>query len=298
VTHPSERAPGLVVPADSALSEALVELAREARLVFFAGLPGTGKSLLIHQLAHLAHARGRRVRLLQWDVARPVFEASLPGRRYPMERGVTHGVIRLAVGRWARRAVGRWHEAHREAADLLVGETPLIGHRFVELARRETDAVEPILAARTTRFVIPVPSPEVRRHLETERARRAGAPVHDREREDAPPEVLRDLWRELVSAAQALGIAASPAGRGSEPAWDPTVYARVYQSVLVHRRAQELALDTVLPTGGFSPYDFQIPYEDLLPAPEEVERFIAEAARLCPDDGAVRRALERWYRVG
>src|SRR5439155_14170749 len=46
---------GVVVPEGSPLFETLAALARDARLVFFAGLPGTGKSLLIHQLAHLAH---------------------------------------------------------------------------------------------------------------------------------------------------------------------------------------------------------------------------------------------------
>ena len=44
---------------ESPLFAVLAVLARDARLVFFAGLPGTGKSLLIHQLAHLAHARER-----------------------------------------------------------------------------------------------------------------------------------------------------------------------------------------------------------------------------------------------
>ena len=65
----------------SPLRDALDALARHARIIFFAGLPGAGKSLLIHQLAQLAHSRGRAIDLLQWDVARPVFEASEPGRR-------------------------------------------------------------------------------------------------------------------------------------------------------------------------------------------------------------------------
>jgi len=71
----------IIVSEDSPLFGTLDGLARDARLVFFAGLPGTGKSLLIHQLVHLAYARGRRIHLLQWDVARPVFEESGPGRR-------------------------------------------------------------------------------------------------------------------------------------------------------------------------------------------------------------------------
>ena len=63
----------IVVSRDQPLRAPLERLAREPRLVFVAGLPGTGKSLLIHQLAHLAAGAGRSVHLLQWDVVRPVF---------------------------------------------------------------------------------------------------------------------------------------------------------------------------------------------------------------------------------
>ena len=78
------------------------------RMVFFAGLPGTGKSLLVHQVAHLAFGVGRSVHLLQWDVARPVFEASPAGRRYPLVDGVTQAVIRKAAGLWVRQALVTW----------------------------------------------------------------------------------------------------------------------------------------------------------------------------------------------
>ena len=114
-------------------------LASGARLVFFAGLPGTGKSLLVHQLAHLAQGAGRTVHLLQWDTARPRFEASPAGARYPVIAGVTQGVIRKAVGLWVRRAVLEWAAGHAAAEHLLIGETPLVGNRFVELARVEDD---------------------------------------------------------------------------------------------------------------------------------------------------------------
>jgi len=111
-------------------------------MVFFAGLPGTGKSLLAHQLAHLASGAGRRIHLLQWDVARPVFEAAPAGRRYPLVDGVTHAVIRKAAGLWVRHAVAGWSERHRGPEPLLVGETPLVGNRFVELAQQADDAAE------------------------------------------------------------------------------------------------------------------------------------------------------------
>src|SRR5437867_2336863 len=141
----------LVIAADAGLYAHLQRLASAQRCVFFAGLPGTGKSLLSHQLTHLAHALGRTVHMLQWDVARPVFEASAAGQRYPVVQGVTHGVIRKAAGLWARQAVVQWHQRYPEAGHLLIGETPFVGHRFIELARQRADAAEPLL--RTACFV-------------------------------------------------------------------------------------------------------------------------------------------------
>jgi hypothetical protein len=273
----------------SPLFAPLAALAREARLVFFAGLPGTGKSLLIRELAHLAHARGRAIHLLQWDVARPVFEASEAGRPYPQDNGITHGLIRLAVGRWARAAVARWHAEHPVLESLLIGETPFIGHRLIELARPERDTAEPVLTASSTRFVIPVPSRALREHVEAERERRARAPLHPREREDAPPHVLRSLWAEVAEAAGALGIATAAAG------YDPAVYQRLYEQLLVRRHAQALPVDTRLPTGDVSAYDLRVATAELLPTPAETARFIGEAAASHPRAGDVRRAIDGWY---
>src|SRR5262249_12663657 len=157
----------------------LAALARDRRWVFFAGLPGTGKSLMVNQLAHLAQAAGRTVHLLQWDTARPAFEASPAGQRYPVVDGVTQGVVRKAVGLWVPAALLDWERRHPDPGHLLVGETPLVGNRFVELARPADDAAEARLTAPGTAFVIPVPSREVRVHMEGERARRAARPLHE-----------------------------------------------------------------------------------------------------------------------
>jgi hypothetical protein len=275
---------GVIARRDPPVFTALEALAADARLVFFAGLPGTGKSLLIHQLAHLAvHARGRRVHLLQWDVARPVFESSVEGKRYPLDHGVTHGAIRLAVGRWARAAVARWHVQHPGLEDLLIGETPFVGHRLVELARPTADDAEAALAGAWTRFVIPVPSRELRQHLETERERRARAPVHAREREDAPPSVLRDAWRELA---------------GADIPYDPALYQRVYERLLVHRHAVALPLASRLPTEGVSAYDFGVATIELLPSPDEIARAIRDVELRHPDPKSLQREIDGWRRVG
>lgn len=292
-----EQVPGVIVSEGSPLRSTLVALSREARMIFFAGLPGTGKSLLIHQLAHLAHARGRRVHLLQWDVARPAFEASAPGLRYPQERGVTHGVIRLAVGRWARSALASWHIGHPGWDDVLIGETPFVGHRLIELCRREHDEAEALLSAPWTRFVIPVPSRDLRAHLEAERARRARTPLHRREQEDAPPEVLRDLWRQLIGVARILDVADPTVQAGEDTPYDPALYRAVYERLLVHRHTQTLALDTALPAGAMSAYDFKIPTVDVLPAEPDAARAIRDVEAGWPDAEALRREIDAWYRT-
>ncbi len=279
---------------DSELHSRLDRLARAMRMVFLAGLPGTGKSLFVHRLAHLAHAAGRVVHLVQWDLVRPVFEACPAGRRYPMVEGVTHVVIRKAAGAWARGAVARWQERHAGPEHLLIGETPLVGHRFIELARRMDDPAEPLLSAPSCGFVIPVPSRDVRRFLEAERDRRTRRRVHEREREDAPPSVVRGLWGEVVNAARRLGIEA-PAGRGGDVPYDPVLYERVYRRVLVHRRVERLSVTRVLPDAAASVYAFAVPAHELAPAPEEATALIRAVEAQSPDPGRLEDEAARWY---
>ena len=284
----------LLLDPTSPLHSTLAGLAAQARAVFLAGLPGTGKSFLIHQLAQLAHREGRAISLLQWDVARPAIENHAAARAYPACRGVTHGIVRVAVGRWAREAVARWAAHAEPSSALLVGETPLAGHRLVELIRPLDDAAEPLLSDPRTRFVVPVPTREVRRHLEAERARRAAQPRHPREREDAPPEVLRDLWRHLTGVAAALDLAGAPAVGAPAP-YDPALYTAVYQHVLRRRHVDVLPIGAILPAATMSPYDLGISVDDLRPRADEAERLIAETGRDWADPAALEAALDRWY---
>jgi hypothetical protein len=278
----------LVVSADAGLEQRLRELAR-ARMVFFAGLPGTGKSFLVHQLAHLAAASGRRVHRLQWDVARPVFEASPAGQRYPIVNGVTHAVIRKAAGLWARETVVAWNERHPGGEDLLIGEAPFVGGRFVELARPHDDDGEAWLASAACRFVLGVPTRDVRRHLEAERERRNAHPVHPREREDAPPRVMREAWRDLAAAGRRLGFDV-----GAD--YDPIPYRSIYATVLRHRHVDVLPLATILPTATLSVYDFAAEAPDVVPEPEATRAFI-EAAERRHDGALLAREMDEWWRT-
>jgi hypothetical protein len=278
----------LVVGTAPELERQLRSLAAR-RLVFFAGLPGTGKSLLAHQLAHLASGVGRTVHLLQWDVARPVFEASPAGQRYPLDDGVTHPVVRKAAGLWAREAMAAWNAGYPGPEHLLVGETPLVGNRFVELARRAEDRAEALLASPSCRFVLAVPSREVRRFIEAERERRAANPLNPREREDAPPHVLRAMWLDLVTVGRRLGLTVS------NDDYDPVVYRRVYETGLAGRHVDVVALDVILPTATFSVYDVAPDLPNLVPTPEETLAFISTVERGYPDSTVLERETDRWW---
>jgi hypothetical protein len=224
-------------------------------------------------------------------VARPLFEASPAALRYPLADGVTHPVIRKAAGLWVREALVGWSERHPEPEYLLIGETPFIGTRFIELARRLDDRAETLLVTPSCRFVIAVPSAEVRRFVEAERERRATNPLHPREREDAPPRVLRDLWQELGDVARRLGIAASGGG------FDPALYRRVYETVLRHRNVEIVALDVILGVEKLSVYDFTIPLPGMVPTSAEAEGFIREVERRYPDPALLEREIARWWEV-
>jgi hypothetical protein len=280
----------LVVGAAPEIESQLRSLAG-LRLVFFAGLPGTGKSLLAHQLAHLATGAGRSVHLLQWDVARPVFEASPAGQRYPLKDGVTHAVIRKAAGLWVRQALVAWSERYPGAEHLLIGETPFVGGRFIELARTSQDRAEALLTSPSCRFVIAVPSRDVRRFIEAERERRSARPQHPRESEDAPPQVLRDMWCELAKVAARLGIG------GPRDDYDPVVYRRVYETILRHRNAETVALDVVLPVDTLSVYDFAMDLPNLVPTEDETTAFIAKVESGSADPTALDREIDGWWKT-
>lgn len=266
----------VIIASEADMQSSLARLAQMQRMVFVTGLPGVGKSLYIRELALAAHAAGRAVHLLQWDVARPAFE--LPGiiARYPERDGVTHAVIRKAVGQWAREAVVQWNRDHRGPGHMLITEAPLIGNRLLELAQQQSDEAEPLLAGRDALFVTPVPSVAVRAVIEAARGRTFANPKHSREASDAPPNVLQMLYQEVHALAVELG-AATPVVTGPAP-FDPQAYAAVYGRLLRHRHALSLWIDVQLQPPQ-SVYDLDISAADVLPAPYDAEAILARLER-------------------
>ena len=242
-------------------------------------------------MALIAEQTGRAVHLLRWDVARLAFDTPRILARYPEIGGVTHAAIRIAVGRWARAAVLRWHLGHPDPEHLLIGETPLVGERLMELARPRADAVEPLLAGPATIFLVPVPSRDVRRAIEAARARDMSAPAHARDLASARPDLVRWHWDDLERVGAILGVA-SAAVPGD---YDAELYARVYERLLRHRRSLIVPLTRVLAAAG-SPHEVKVGARELVPTATEVEAAIG--AQMARPDNEVEAEAARWYAEG
>jgi hypothetical protein len=234
------------------------------RIILLVGLPGVGKSLLVQQIALMAQAAGRQVHLLQWDVTRAAFERPEILARFPESNGVTHAAIRQGVGTWARGAVQAWHERFAGGEHLLIVEAALIGNRLRELIVARPDAVEPLLSGPLTTVILPVPTADVRRAIEAARVRTMANPRHTRESADAPPDLMRGLWRDVFRETYRLGLSAEQSGD-----YNADAYRAVYERWLSDRQIETLVIDRVLDTGA-SVYEVEGIVSELVATPDEV----------------------------
>ncbi|MCA9835744.1 MAG: hypothetical protein KC422_02470 [Trueperaceae bacterium] len=280
----------LVLPESSDIYKAFKGMVASRKIVLFAGLPGVGKSLYLQQLSLMAHRAGRPVHLLQWDVTRSAFETEAILKKYPEVDGVTHAAIRKAVGLWARSGIDIWFQAHKGSNDILIGEVPLLGNRLIELVQVFDDGIEPVLAGEETLFVLPVPSKRLRNMIENTREKTISSPSHERERADAPPNVLKMLWLDLAALAVNLGISQEA---GSD--YQPDVYARVYETLLKNRYSLTLPLDEAYKVSG-SVYDLDVVRSELLASPVEVETIMQKVETEYSGEG-LERAVSSWYRL-
>ena len=271
-----------MIPRNSSLWATLESLANSAQIVVFAGIPGAGKSLLVQQLARLSVNQGRQIQILQWDVARLAFETPSVLARYPEIDGFTDPMLRRAVGYWARSAICAWSQENQHSRQLLVVEAPLIGGRLIELADPSpnpgSDLSEPVLKAKSTRFVVPIPSLEVRHAIEQARARSIANPRHERERSDARVNVLQSVWLDVVDLARDL-CWPSP----HHPTYDPKLYSFVYSHLLRSRNPVMLNIDTVFQTRS-SVYDIDMEIKELSATTEEIEESLRVLESIVPGE--------------
>jgi hypothetical protein len=280
-----------VIPISSTLYDVLQASAHTHRMIFVTGIPGVGKSLLIQQLAIIARAAGRKVHLLQYNVAREPFESEGNLTKYPEVDGFTDPAIRKAVGLWARDAVMQWHTHHPTDEHLLIGELPLIGSRFIELVEPHNDAVESLLNSEAAQFVIPVPSWEVREVIEQRRAHTIADPQHEREKLDAPPNVLQALWEEVNRLARQIQLTkANP-----KTPYNPYIYGGVYEALLQHRHFKTILIEQVLrPTK--SVYEMDVVASQLQATADEVAVYMGQVeARYTPVD--LKESVANWHAI-
>lgn len=286
------RVEDMVIASEPDLRALLATLARTKRMVFFAGLPGVGKSLLIRELAHAARSLGRSVHVLQWDVVRLAFVSSATDVRYPDQHGQTHAMMRCAIGRWARRATVSW-DRHHDRTHILIAEAPLVGSRLLDLAQVQGDDAEALLAAPEVLFIAPVPSIAARSMIECARSRTFANPAHPRERTDAPSEVLQRVWQEVHALAVTIG--AAKASADAHIPFDPQSYAAVYRHLLRHRRALMLCMEAQLEPRG-SVYELPPVIHELVPSADEASAIIEQLEReFTPAE--VERSVASWFQT-
>ncbi|MGH3937360.1 MAG: ATP-binding protein [Pseudonocardiaceae bacterium] len=280
----------LLLGPDSVIGQEFGRVAAECRCVFFVGPPGVGKSLLIQQLALIARQRGRAVHLMRWDVARRVFETHPAATHYPEVDGVTHPAIRWAAGLWVRDAVLGWHLNHPESTDLLIGEAPLVGHRFVELVQPRDDRAEDLLRAEATEFFVPVPSVTVRRGIQRCREQELRQPRHEQERANASVRLLNELWQEIQRAGEAHGLPEARPGMD----YQPQTYAALYGRLLHARRSTVLDIDELLPVE-VSAQELGTVAGELIPTQERARQLLSEVDSCEP--GKLEHTVLNWFRI-
>lgn len=279
---------------DSPNGAALADALADCRMIFFAGLPAAGKSLFVREQALLAAKAGKRVHFLRWDAALAPFESDDLLQRYPETEMVTHPVIRKAAGLWARQAVTRWHADFPGPDEILIGELPISGNRFAELVHVHDDEAEPLLAGDLTRFLVPVPTTEIRRLLESKRQDSIADPQHSDETRDAPMNTLRNVWRETRRMATGLGLASAD-GAAVADDYDPTIYRRFFEHLLQHRKCRILSVDTIYPDIG-SAHDLDIATHEVLATADDVADVLATLQADSTID-QILQSVESWHLV-
>lgn len=272
----------------------LAGMARNCRMVFFTGLPASGKSFFLRALILIAGYAGRRVHLMRWDAGLASFQTDEILARYPDVADGSHPIVRKAAGLWGRQAVARWLDMHPDHADLLVGEVPIVGNRFSELVNVLPDAVEATLASQKTALVYPVPTREMRVKLEALRRDTFANPRHPDEAKDAPPATMELAWRLTCTKSVELGLVQAAEGE-TTPAYDAALYRRFFDHLLRHRNARALDVDMFYASSG-SPHDIQGDVSEIFATPGEVEEAIA-AIEAVMDTDAAAQAVENWYRM-
>jgi len=284
------KAQNSVIPNSSPIFKTLQKTAQTAKVVIFSGLPGVGKSLYINQFQLIAATEGRKVAVIQWDIARKSFEIPAIAARYPMGDGVVHNGVKLSVGKWLVATIKDWLKEQEAAKNLLLIEAPLVGHRFIELVKIQEDAgLETFLKSHACQFITPIPSKRVREKIEADR--RVQIAEDAKIWVGAKPSVMLMLWKMICGIANEFGRNIPMDG---QPPYDPEVYEFVFSKILKHRHFIPLHIDEIFKVNIANEQDLH--NTGSLVADAATATFFSElVAKEFPSDLELNKMVANWY---
>lgn len=232
-----------IIPTSSSVFQTLKKAAKEAKAVVFSGLPGVGKSLYINQFQAIAAKEGRTITVIQWDIARKAFESGKAAAHFPMGAGVVHNGVKLSVGAWLLDTIKSWLKNTQHSENLLLIEAPLVGHRFIELAKIQSDkSLEDFFSSPAFQFLVPIPSKKVRAKIEGDRSAQIAEDA--KTWTGAKPSVMLMIWKMVCGIANKFGQNIPMEG---QPTYDPKIYEFVFNKILQHRHFTPLPIDEIYP---------------------------------------------------
>ena len=279
-----------IIPNSSPVYQTLVNVVHTAKVVVFSGLPGVGKSLYINQFQQIARKKNRPVTVIQWDIARKAFETPVVLARYPLGNGVIHNGVKLGVGQWLMDTIKDWLENNTDNDRLLLIEAPLVGHRFIELAKIQRDTyLETFFKNPAFQVIVPIPSKQVRAKIEEDR--RAQLAENAATWVGAKPSVMLMLWKMICGIANEFGHNISMEG---QPPYDPAIYEFVFGKILKHRHFTPLHVDEIFPISVAD--EKELHNTGSLAADEQTANHYGElTAANYPNDLAIDKVVNSWY---
>jgi hypothetical protein len=272
----------------------LSDAVRHCRLVFFTGLPASGKSFLLREAVLIAKDAGRRVKMIRWDIALAPFQEERILAKYPDVVDGSHPIVRRAAGQWGRQTIARWLMENTDPTEIIIGEVPIVGNRYSEFVQTLPDQAEPALSSDSSAFFYPVPTPEVREKLKTIRRTTFAKPQHPHEAKDAPPATMDLAWRLTHEKALQLGLVV-PDDVDAHGNYSEVVYKRFFDHLLQHRKSHALEVGAIYSRNG-SAHDLESGVTELIATPTDAANAISDVeAIMSADDAAL--AVQEWYKV-
>ncbi len=231
----------ILIPEDSNVYKILDKAISTASAVVFSGLPGTGKSLYINHFLQLAQSKNKKVTVIQWDVARKAFETEKISARFPIKGDTVHNGLKLIAGQWLITVIHELLKGHNPELEILLIEAPLVGHRFVEIAKKQSiQELEEFFSSEKFQVIVPIPSIEVRKKIEADRVSQVSEDA--KVWSGAKPSVMLMIWKMICGVANDLGKDIPMDG---QPPYDPEIYEFVFSEILKHRHMIPLYVNEV-----------------------------------------------------